>query len=135
MNDIRSILITGLKSALATATGRKVYGDMPIQLEGTKVFPHISISDIFVQEEGPKNKYHYNANVLIEIVHKQLASMGTMHNDLNNALSIVNNAVPFALTGGFSIMDCRLNTSTTTSASVGKDLVDVGIIRLIFRIK
>ena len=135
MNDVRSVLITGLKAALATATGRKVYGDTPIQLEGTKVFPRIDITDILVTEEGPKNAYHYTANVLIEIVHKQLTSMATMHNDLNNALSIVNNAVPFTLTGGYSIMDCRLNTSTTTSASVDKQLVDVGLIRLIFRIK
>lgn len=135
MNDIRNILITALKSSLATATGRKVYGEMPIQLEGTKVFPHISISEVFVQEEGPKNAYHYNANVLIEIVHKQLTTMATLYNDLNNALGVVNNAVPFALTGGFSIMDCRLNTSTTTTSNIGKDLVDVGIIRLIFRIK
>lgn len=135
MNDIRNILITALKSSLATATGRKVYGELPIQLEGTKVFPHISISEVFVQEEGPKNAYHYNANVLIEIVHKQLTTMATLYNDLNNALEVVNNAVPFALTGGYEIMDCRLNTNTTTKSSIGKDLVDVGIIRLIFRIK
>jgi hypothetical protein len=135
MNDIRNILITALKTSLATATGRKVYGDMPIQLEGTKVFPHISISEVFVQEEGTKIAYIYNANVLIEIVHKQLTTMATMYNDMNNALSVVNNAVPFTLTGGFSVMDCQLNTSTTTTASIGKDLVDVGIIRLIFRIK
>ena len=135
MTDVRTILITALTSALATATGRKVYGDMPIQLEGTKVYPHISISDVLVQEEGPKNAYHYNADVLIEIVHKNLASMSTMHNDLNNALGIVNNAVPFALASPYTIMDCRLNTTTTTKATTDRGLVDVGIIRLIFRIK
>jgi len=135
MTDVRTILITALTAALATATGRKVYGDMPIQLEGTKVYPHISISDVLVQEEGPKNAYHYNANVLIEIVHKNLASMSTMHNDLNNALGIVNNAVPFALASPYSIMDCKLNTTTTSKATADKGLVDVGIIRLIFRIK
>lgn len=134
MNDVRGALIQGLQIALATATGRKVYGDMPIQLEGTKVFPHISISDCLIQEDGTKNAYHYTADVLIEIVHKQLTTMATIHKDLNNALSIVNNAVPFSI-APYQIMDCRLNTSTTTTATVNKELVDVGIIRLIFRIK
>jgi len=135
MTDVRTILITALVSALATATGRKVYGDMPVQLEGTKVFPRIDIADVLVQEDGPKNSYHYQADVLIEIVHKNLTSMSTMHNDLNNALGIVNNAVPFALASPYSIMDCRLNTVTTSKATADKGLVDVGIIRLIFRIK
>lgn len=134
MNDVRGALIQGLQTALATATGRKVYGDMPIQLQGTKVYPHISISDCLIQEDGTKNAYHYTANVLIEIIHKQLTTMGTMHRDLNNALSVVNNAVPFAISP-YEIMDCRLNTSTTTTASIDKELVDVGLIRLIFRIK
>jgi len=135
MNDIRTILLTALAASLATATGRKVYKDMPIHLEGTKVYPHIAISDVFVQEEGPKNGYQYNVNVLIEIVHKDLASMATLYNDMNNAMGIINNTVPFSLTGGYSIMDCRLNTNTTTQASNERGNFDIGIIRLIFRIE
>lgn len=135
MNDVRSILITALTSSLATATGRKVYGQMPIHLEGTKVFPHIEISDISIQEDGQKNNFQYTVNVLLEIVHKNLASLSTLYNDMNNVKGIVNNSVPFSLTGGYSIMDCRLVVDNTTQASKEKDNFDIGLIRLIFRIK
>jgi hypothetical protein len=135
MNDVRSILITALTSSLATATGRKVYGQMPIHLEGTKVFPHIEISDISIQEDGQKNNFQYTVNVLLEIWHKNLASLSTLYNDMNNVKGIINNAVPFALTGGYSIMDCRLVVDNTTQASKEKDNFDIGLIRLIFRIK
>lgn len=135
MNDVRQTLITALTSSLATATGRKVYGQMPIHLEGTKVFPHILISDISIQEDGQKNNFQYTVNVLLEIVHKNLASLATLYNDMNNVKGIVNNAVPFTLSGSYSIMDCRLVVDNTTQASKERDNFDIGLIRLIFRIE
>jgi len=135
MTDVRTILITALTAALATATGRKVYGQMPIHLDGTKVYPHIEISDISIQEDGPKNNYQYVVNVLLEIIHKNLSSMSTLYNDMNNVKGIINNSVPFSLTGGYNIMDCRLQVDNTTQASKERDNFDIGIIRLIFRIE
>ena len=120
---------------MATATGRTVYADDPIQLGNTLMFPHIAISDVFVQEDGPKTAFHYNANVLIEIVHKNLKSLKTLHDDINNVLSIVGNGSPFALDSPYEIMDCTLNNVTTTKATNDRGLMDAGIVRLIFRIK
>lgn len=135
MKDIRSILIPALTTAITTATGRKVYDSMPIQLFGTAIYPCVNISDVFVEEDGPKNSFQYRASVMIEVVHKGLQSLTSLYTDMDNVLSIVNNGVPFALASPYKIMDCTLNTSTTTKATTDKGLVDIGIIRLIFRIQ
>lgn len=135
MIEIRSILIPALTSAIKTATGLKVYDDLPIHLINTAIFPHVNISDIYVSENGPKNAYNYEVNILLEVVHNNISSLATLHSDMNKVLGIVNNSSPFALTGGYTIMDCRLNNTTTTKASIEKGFVNIGIIRLIFRIK
>lgn len=135
MNNVSFILTTALATALRTVTGRTVYQDNNIQLDKTLMFPHIAISDVFITEDGPKTSLHYRAEVLLEVVHKQISSMAVLHSDINNVLSIVNNGVPFALESPFEIMDCTLNNVATTKATNERGLMDIGLIRLIFRIK
>ena len=135
MVEIRSILIPALKTALVTATGLTVYDSLPIHLDGTEKTPCINISDIYDEEDGPKNKFHYNVNILLEVIHKSQTTLQTLYTSMNLVKGIVNNRVPFALTGGYEIMDCRLVNSTTTKATTAKGLMDIGIIRLVFRIK
>ena len=135
MIEIRSILLPKLTAALSAATGRKIYDGLPIQLFGTAIYPCINISDILVEEDGTKTAFHYKANVLIEVVHKGLHSSSVLYDDMNKVMSILNNVVPFELDEPYKIMDCQLNTSTTTKATTEKGLVDIGIIRIIFRIQ
>ena len=135
MIEIRSILIPALKTALTTATNLTVYDSLPIHLDGTEKTPCINISDIYDEEDGPKNQYHYTVNVLLEVVHKARPTMETLHESMNSVKGIINNRTPFALTGGYEIMDCRLTNSTTTKATTAKGLMDIGIIRIVFRIK
>lgn len=135
MIEIRTILIPALKSALITATGLTVYDSLPIHLDGTEKTPCINISDVYVDEDGPKNQYHYNVNVLLEVIHKSQSSLQPLYTSMNKVLGIINNRVPFELTGGYEIMDCRLNNTTTTKATTAKGLINIGIIRIVFRIK
>jgi hypothetical protein len=134
MIEIRSILIPALTSALQTATGLKVYDGIPIHLFGTLVFPRIEISDVFVSEDGPKNSFQYTVNVLLEIQHKNIKTMETLYSDMDKVKSLINNRSPFTLASPYEIMDCVLNNSTTSKATVNSDLIDIGIIRLVFRI-
>ena len=135
MNNVAFILSTALAAALRTATSRTVYADDPIQLAGTLMYPYIAISDMLVQEEGPKTSFQYMANVQLEIVHRKLTSLSILHGDIDKVLSIVNNGSPFALASPFKIMDCRLDNQSTTKATKDKELFDIGIVRLFFRIE
>ena len=110
MIEPRAILIPALTTALKTATGLKVYDSLPIHQVNTSVFPHVNITDIAVTEDGPKTQFHYVVNVLLEVVHNNINTLQTLYSDMDKVLSIVTNGSPFALSGGYSIMDCQLNT-------------------------
>lgn len=135
MIDIRSILIPKLTTALISATGRKIYDGMPIQLSGSMVFPCINISDCYIDEDGPKTSFQYKANILLEVIHKNLTSLNTLYSDMNKVKSIITNGNPFALDGIHKIIDCILLNSTTTKASIDRGLVDIGLIRVQFRVE
>ena len=133
MKDIRQILLTALVSALATATGRNVYTRMPKSIGA--VYPYIYISDIYQEEVGPKTSYIYRLDVLIQIIYQDVDDLGVLFTDMNNVLSIVNNAVPFALTAPHKVMSCELNNSTTTEFQTETGTQNVGLIRLLFNIE
>lgn len=133
MKDIRNILLTALVPALATATGRNVYTRMPKAINA--VYPYIYISDIYQEEIGPKTSYIYRLDVLIQIIYQDVDSLTGLFADMNNVLSIVNNAVPFALTSPHKVMSCELNNSTTTEFQTETGTQNVGLIRLLFNIE
>lgn len=135
MIEVRSLLVPSLTTAINTATGLKVYDGLPIYNINTAVFPHVNISDIHIQEDGPKNLLQYKVNVLIEVCHNRITTLDTLYQDMNKILGFVNNGAPFAIGGLHVIMDCQLDMTTTTKAETEKGLVNVGVIRLIFRIQ
>ena len=135
MIEVRSILLPALKAALQTATGLIVYDSLPIYLDGTEKTPCINVSDVYVEEDGPKNKYHYTVNILLEVIHKAQSTMQPMLTSMGAVMGLLNNRAPFTLPAGNEIMDCRLVNSTTTKATTAKGLMDIGLIRIVFRIK
>ena len=133
MKDIRNILLTALVPALATATGRNVYTRIP--KAANVAYPYIYISDIYQEEVGPKTKYQYRLDVLIQIIYQDVDSLVALFTDMDNVLSIVNNAVPFALTAPYKVMSCELNNSTTTEFQTETGTQNVGLIRILFNIE
>ena len=133
MKDIRHILLTTLVPALATATGRNIYTRMPKAIGA--IYPYIYVSDIYQEEIGSKTSYIYRLDVLIQIIYQDSDSLIALFADIDNVLSIVNNAAPFALTSPYKVMSCELNSSTTTEFQTETGTQNVGLIRIIFNIE
>lgn len=133
MKDIRNILLTALMPSLATATGRNVYTRMP--KAAAISYPYIYISDIYQEEVGPKTSYIYRLDVLIQVVYQDIDDLGALFTDMNNVLSIVNNGPILSLTSPHKVIDCTLNSSTTTEFQTDTGTQNVGLIRLLFNIE
>lgn len=133
MTDCREIVLKALFTALGTATGRTIYTKIPKQ--SAPIYPYIHISDVFMEEEGAKNGYQYKFQILIEVCHKNEDSDKSLFDDMKNVCSLINNGVPFALSGGFAVMDMRLVSSTQVEVLTDTGLVDVGAIRIIMRVE
>lgn len=133
MKDIRKTLLTALVPALESATSKTVYTRIP--KAANVVYPYIYISDIYQEEVGPKTSYMYRLDVLIQIVYQDADSLTGLFTDMDNILSIVNNAVPFTLTAPHKVMSCELNNSTTTEFQTETGTQNVGLIRLLFNIE
>lgn len=134
MKDVRSILLTGLVPALATATGLNVYTRIPKAAGVT--YPYIYIAEIYQEEFGSKTEYIYDLDVAVQVVYQDTDSLVGLFGKMDSVLSIVKNGVsPFALTSPYSIVECNLNSSTTTEFQTETGTQNVGLIRLNFTIK
>lgn len=132
MKGLHKILLKALVPAIATATGRTVYTRAP---KDTAAYPYIYISDIYQEEDGPKNSYQYKIDLLVQVLHKDQTSLDAFYDDIDDVLSIINNAVPFALDSPYTVMDCRLNNTSTTEFMSEVGVINAGLIRVLFRIK
>lgn len=132
MKDVRKILITGLISAINTATGRTAYTVLPKSANIS--YPYTFISDAYQSEVGAKDSFEYEVDVLVQVVYKDVNDLSDLYTDMDNILSIVNNDNPFSLTGGLTILECKLNNSTTTSIQNESGNLEIGLIRIIFNI-
>lgn len=134
MKDVRNILLTSLVPAIATATGKQCYTRIPKAANVT--YPYIYISDIYQSETGSKTSYIYELDVLVQIVYQDVSSLTGLFADMDNVLSLVKNGVaPFALSGGYVVMSCELNSSTTTEFETETGTENIGLIRMLFNIQ
>ena len=133
MNDPRKQVIKALYAAIGTATGRTVYAKIPKQ--ATPPYPYVYISDVFMEEEGPKNKYQYKFQILIEVCHKDELNDDSLFNDMADIEGLINNGVPFALESGYNIMDMTLVSAVKTEVLTDSGQVDVGAIRISMRVE
>jgi hypothetical protein len=133
MKDVRNILIPKLITAIETATGKQCYTRIPKAAGVT--MPYIYISDIYQEEIGSKTSYQYRLDVQIQVVYNDVDDLTNLFDDMNDILGIVNNAVPFALDSPYKIMECRLNSSTTTEFMTETGVQNIGIIRVLFDIE
>lgn len=133
MTDCREIVLKALFTALGTATGRTIYTKIPKQ--AAPIYPYIHISDVFEEEEGTKTGYQYKFQILIEVCHKDELSDKSLFDDMSAVCGLINNGVPFALSGGFAIMDMRLVSSTQIEVLTDTGIVDVGAIRIVLRVE
>jgi|GEM_PF-2162355 len=133
MRDARKQLVTALIADIKTRIpGAQVYTKVPKK----KAYPYIWISDIYQDEDGPKNSYQYNYDVLIQVVYKGESDPSDRYDNQNAILGMVDNASGFALTDDFSIMKTSLiSNSESTDLKTDSGILDIGLIRLGFLIQ
>lgn len=134
MKDARTALVGGLYTALTTACDATVYTRM--KRKADIVYPYIHIGDIYDDEVGPKDSYHFNYDTLIEVVYKDLSSLTDFYDDINNVKSTVNNNVPFSIGSEFAIMESTLISAVTTEfEDEDGTILNVAAIRVNFFIR
>ena len=137
MKDCRTSLITALITAIdGQATGLMPYTKVPKGDAANPIaYPFIYITDITDVEDGPKNQFMYSYDLDMELVYKDLTDKAAMWTAVDLIKQLINNDVPFALTGGFSIMELTLIDTIETEDLLNSQDVDTTIIRVNFMIE
>jgi hypothetical protein len=137
MKDCRTPLVTGLITAIAAkATGLTPYTKVPKgDFNNPIAYPFYYITNITDIEDGPKNQFMYSYDLDIEVVFADLTTKETMWTAVNSIKEIINNCVPFTITGGFEIMSMTLISTDETEDLLNSQDVDTTIIRVNFQIE
>ena len=137
MKDVRKQLSIGLITAInAKSTGLTVYTKIP---KGDALnpisYPFIYISEIYDYEDGPKNQFMYQYEVVLEVVYKDLNSKIAMWTTVDKIKQTINNNSPFTLTDNFKIMESTLISTEETETLINSQEVSTTIIRMNFQIE
>ena len=134
MKDARTALVTGLYTALTAACNASVYSRMPKAADIN--YPYIQIGDIYDEENGPKDDFFFNYDVLINVVYKDQSSLAAFYADINNVKSTINNNVPFSIGSEFSILESTLISSSSSEFEDGDGaILNVCAIRVNFYVE
>lgn len=119
-------ILTSLRTAIVTKiTGRNVYTVPPKSL----VYPYVWLSQSFTQEIGPKGKFIYRVELLIQVIHKDLSSLTPLLGDMEKIHEIINNGQDLTISGYTVIEINLLNTNRAENLSDSMRL-DIGLIRI-----
>ena len=132
MKDCRTSLVTAFITAInAKSTGLTVYTKVPKSV----VYPYLYLTEIIDIENGNKNQFMYSYDVSLELVYKDLTDKTAMWTAVDLIKQIINNNVPFSLTGGFAIMEMTLVDTTEAEDLLNSQEVDTTTIRVKFDIE
>ena len=117
---------------IARVGHNRVYTSVP---KGV-VYPYVLVDDVFIDEDGPKGQFRYNADVRVEVVHKDEQSKIARLTDTNNILGLINNSTPFAMADNYKIEAVTLiNKSESEIELNDSQKIQVSVIRMMFDIK
>lgn len=132
MRDCKTQLVTAFITAInAKSTGLTVYTKVPKSV----VYPYLYLTEIIDIENGNKNQFMYSYDMSLELVYKDLTDKTAMWTATDKIKQIINNDVPFSLTGGFAIMEMTLVDTTEAEDLLNSQEVDTTTIRVKFDIE
>lgn len=126
MNYPEAEVIEGLISAINTELpARTVYTVPPKE----STYPYVLINQTYMEQTGPKDKFHYRFEALVQVIHKDLSSITDLLSDMNAIHQIIK-ASDNLVVPGYDVMQILLiNTNRTTEMyDFGK--LDIGLIRM-----
>ena len=131
--ELLTALVAALKTAMPTMIVRTKLNDF--DLSDNSAFPYIYIGEVYQTETGAKTLYIYDVELLIQIVYKDVTSLNDLYTSQNSVLSLLTSEKPLTLTGNFEIIETALINSNDTEVKVDTGILNVGLIRLRFRIE
>jgi len=133
MRDARQALVTGLYTQLSAVTSTPVHARMP--KSSALQYPYIQIGDIYDEENGPKDSFMFEYDVLLNVVHKDISSLTPFYSDIDAVKGTINNNVPFALPAPFRILESTLTSSSNSEfESADGSIINVCAVRVLFKI-
>jgi hypothetical protein len=130
MRDARKQIVSALITALSEV-GVTVYTKVPKDT----AYPYIHISEIYQDENGPKNSFFYNYDILIQVVYKDLDSKVSLWNTVNSVLAIVKNDASLSLADDFEVMETTLISNSETEIMTDTGILDIGLIRILIKVE
>lgn len=126
MNYPESAILTSLRTAIiGKISGRNVYTVPPKNL----VYPYVWLSQPFTTEIGPKGKFIYRVELLIQVIHKDLSSLTTLLSDMQKIHEIINNGADLVISG-YTVIEMNLINTTRTQELSDAMRLDIGLIRI-----
>lgn len=130
MNDPRAAIIKALVVAVKNATGLGCYTRIPKQTNGQTVYPFVYLSDMYLEEDGPKRDYHYSVTPVLQLQYKDQTDLSTFYEKMAAIMGIINNNDSLTLSAPFKVEEMKLESSTTTEFEDESGIVNVGVIRI-----
>ena len=126
MNYPLSALLTGLRSSIvAKISGRNVV-TVPNK---SMSYPYIWLSQPYMVENGPKGRFIYSVEILIQVIHKDLSDLSALLSDMQKVHEIINNGADISVSGYTVIVTELINTNQTVEMTDSGRL-DIGLIRV-----
>lgn len=131
--EILTALIAKLKTAMPTMKVRTKINDFNIS--DNTAYPYVYVSDLYQTEIGPKNYHAYDVDVLIQIVYKDLTSLGNLYDAQNSVLGLFKIPESLTLTNNFTVQETILLSSTETEIQVDTGTLNIGLIRIKYTVE
>ena len=127
MNYPEEVLIKGLISAINTKLpARTVYTIPPKDSS----YPYILINQTDMTEVGPKKgNFIYRFEPLIQIIHKDLSTIETLLDDMQEIHELITNASGAITVSGYSVITMDLINTNRTTELYDWGRLDIGLIR------
>jgi hypothetical protein len=131
MNYPVQALMTGLRSAIVTKISGRTVSTVPAKSDQ---YPYIWLSQPYMIENGPKGRFIYEIEVLIQVIHREQTSLSNFLSDMQKVHEIINNGSDITVSGYTVISTELVNTNQTVELdAIGR--LDIGLIRAKFELK
>jgi len=131
--EVLTALVAAIKAAIPGMKVRIKLNDF--DASDNRAYPYIHISDVYQNENGPKNYHSYDLEVLINVVYKDITDLAALYTAQNSVLGLFNIPESLTLTNSFKVQETILVSSTDTEIKTDTGTLNIGLIRIRFTIE
>jgi len=127
--EIVTALITSISAKLPT---RDIFTIVPKPINDSGAaapLNYILISDIYQQDESPKNSLIYSYDVLVQVVYNNVTSKITFWSDISSVVSIISSRRDLVLTNDFQCQEIGLLSNSEEEIWTDTGRKNIGVVR------